>query len=79
MDIYVLTNVHVFSKYFIDVITIINTQLKNISINYLLFDSNTRRIILIKRHKRENKLGKISDGWKSTDGDFTQKTEGYED
>ena len=45
---YVLTNVYVFPRYiFIDVITIINTQLKNISINYLLFDSNTRRIILI--------------------------------
>ena len=44
---YVLTNVHVFSRYFIDVITIINTQLKNTSINYLLFDFNTRRIILI--------------------------------
>ena len=45
---YVLTNVHVFSRYFIDVITIINTQLKNTSINYLLFEFNTRRIILIK-------------------------------
>ena len=47
-NVYVLTNVYVFPRYiFIDVITIINTQLKNISINYLLFDFNTRRIILI--------------------------------
>ena len=51
-NVYVLTNVYVFPRYiFIDVITIINTQLKNTSINLVLtlvlFDANTRRIILI--------------------------------
>ena len=43
-----------------EIIIVINTIFKNISINYLLFDSNTRRITLTTR------MGKIIDSGLAT-------------